>query len=196
MHIKSATFLTSAPDLASCPESRLREFAFIGRSNVGKSSLLNMLAGGRELARVSATPGHTQLINFFTMNNAWTLVDLPGYGYAKSSKSERERFQHMIATFLSSRENIACVFVLIDSMIPPQKIDLEFVEWLMGTAVPFVLVFTKSDRKKPAQVQVNIELFQSKLAEWGTQPRAFISSAKTGAGRQQLLAVVQESLAG
>ena len=195
MHIKSATFQTSAPDLASCPASKLREFAFIGRSNVGKSSLLNMLAGGKEIARVSATPGHTQLINFFLMNNAWTLVDLPGYGYAKHSKAERERFQAMITSFLSGRENLACVFVLIDSMIPPQQIDLEFVEWLMGTAVPFVLVFTKTDRRKPGQVQANIALFQARIAEWGVQPRVFLSSAKTRSGRQELLAVISEALA-
>lgn len=196
MHIQSATFLTSAPDLASCPASKLQEFAFIGRSNVGKSSLLNMLAGNKGLAKVSATPGHTRLINFFTMNNAWTLVDLPGYGYAKASKAEQGHFQHMIATFLSGRENIACVFVLIDSMIPPQKIDLEFVEWLMSATVPFVLVFTKTDRMKPVQMQANIELFQSKLGEWGAQPRVFISSSKTKKGRQELLSVVEDSLAG
>ena len=195
MQIKSATFLTSAPDLASCPASKLREFAFIGRSNVGKSSLLNMLAGGKALARVSATPGHTQLINFFTINKEWTLVDLPGYGYAKHAKSERDRFQHMIATFLSGRENIACVFVLIDSMIPPQQIDLEFVQWLMEAGVPFVLVFTKADRVKPKQVETNIGVFQGMISAWGVQPRVFTSSAKEGGGRKELLAVISEALA-
>jgi GTP-binding protein len=195
MHIYSATFQISAPDLASCPVSDLPEFAFIGRSNVGKSSLLNMLAGRRELARVSPTPGFTQLINFFSMDNTWSLVDLPGYGYAKTSKAERDRFQQMIATYLSGRDNLACVFVLIDARHPPQKIDLEFVQWLMEGTVPWALVFTKADMAKPNQVKKNIELFEEELSLCVEKlPRIFTSSSKTKSGRPELLAFIQETV--
>ena len=197
MNVVSAKFHTSAPDLASCPVSELREFAFIGRSNVGKSSLLNMLAGAKALARVSATPGHTQLINFFSMNDAWTLVDLPGYGYAKAAGTARDRFQQMIAGYLCGRANLAGVFVLIDSRHPPQLIDLEFVQWLMSESVPFALVFSKADMVKAGLLQKNIELFLGKIAGWcGEMPRVFTTSAKTRSGRQELLAFIGEALAG
>ena len=195
MHALTAKFQISAPNLASCPVSELREFAFIGRSNVGKSSLLNMLAGAKALAKVSATPGHTQLINFFATNHAWTLVDLPGYGYAKTAGGARDRFQTMIAGYLCGRTNLAGVFVLIDSRHPPQQIDLEFVKWVMSEAVPFSLVFSKADKVKAGLLQKHIELFQEKIAPWcGELPRVFITSAETRSGRQELLGFITETL--
>jgi GTP-binding protein len=197
MNVVSAKFQTSAPDLALCPVSELREFAFIGRSNVGKSSLLNMLAGAKALAKVSATPGHTQLINFFPVNDAWTLVDLPGYGYAKKAGTDRDRFQQMIAGYLTGRTNLAGVFVLIDSRHPPQQIDLEFVHWLLEESVPFALVFSKADLVKAALLQKHIELFQEKIAAWcGQLPRIFTTSAETRSGRRELLAFIGEALTG
>ena len=197
MHIRSVTFQISAPSLETCPVSELPEFAFIGRSNVGKSSLINMLAGRKDLARVSATPGHTKLINFFSINERWSLVDLPGYGHAQANKSERERFQEMIAKYLTGRPNLACVFVLIDSRLTPQQIDLDFVQWLESYGVPFVLVFTKADKLKAAPLQKNIALFQERISEWcqGT-PRIFTTSSETRMGRQELLAVVEEAISG
>jgi GTP-binding protein len=196
MNIVTAKFLTSAPDVASCPVSELREFAFIGRSNVGKSSLLNMLAGAKALAKVSATPGHTRLINFFSINNAWTLVDLPGYGYAKTAGTDRDRFQEMIAGYLCGRTNLAGVFVLIDSRHPPQRIDLEFVQWLLREAVPFALVFSKADTVKAGLLQRHTELFQEKIAAaCVVLPRVFTTSAETRSGRRELLAFIGEALA-
>jgi len=195
MHIKSATFQISAPSLEMCPVSNLPEFAFIGRSNVGKSSLLNLLAGGKALAKVSATPGHTQLINFFSMNGTWTLVDLPGYGFAKTAGPDRERFQDMIATYLSGRTNLVRVFVLIDSRHRPQRIDLDFIQWLIGVAVPLALVFTKTDLMKPGAVQKNIDLFRDEMSAWcEVPPRIFTSSATTGKGRRELLECIEQSL--
>jgi GTP-binding protein len=193
----SAKFQISAPDLASCPVSEHREFAFIGRSNVGKSSLINMLAGAKTLAKVSDTPGHTQLINFFSVNGAWTLVDLPGYGYAKTAGPDRDRFQKMIAGYLSGRTNLAGVFVLIDSRHPPQGIDLDFVEWLISEAVPFALVFSKVDKVKASLLQKHTELFTAKIAAWcGELPRIFTTSIETRTGRRELLAFIGETLAG
>jgi len=196
MHIQTAAFQISAPNLASCPVSELSEFAFIGRSNVGKSSLLNYIAGKRELAKVSATPGHTQLINFFLMDKKWTLVDLPGYGYAKRQKSERAKFQDMVATYLSQRTNLSCVFVLIDSKLPPQTIDLEFVEWLSSCEVPYVLVFTKTDKPKPKEVLQNIALFQERMATWCDHPpKVFTTSSEKREGRHELLDFIKVALA-
>lgn len=195
MHIKSATFQISAPDLRSCPEAMLPEIAVIGRSNVGKSSLLNMLVGQKALAKVSPTPGHTKLINFFSINGAWHLVDLPGYGYAKTSHAERARFQQMIAEYLSQRTSLASVLVLIDSRHAPQQIDLEFVQWLMECNVPRALVFTKADMLKPNQAQKNIELFAEKIAPWCPEPpQTFITSSKARKGRAEVLGFIQEAL--
>src|SRR5689334_9208173 len=156
MNISSAIFLCSAPDLDSCPDESLPEFAFIGRSNVGKSSLLNMLAGIEALARVSPTPGFTKLINIFTMNKTWRLVDLPGYGFAQVARHDRAKFDRAVSDYLEHRRNLSCVFALIDSGLSPQKLDLEFVEWLTTQSIPYVLVFTKTDRGTPEEVQANI----------------------------------------
>lgn len=145
MKIQSARFELSAVSLETCPDSRLPEFAFIGRSNVGKSSLLNQLCSQAGLARVSGTPGRTREINFFTINGAWSLVDLPGYGYARASKTDRERFNEFVSEYLRERENLCCAFVLIDARHVPQQLDLEFVQWLVEGEIPFALVFTKAD---------------------------------------------------
>jgi GTP-binding protein len=197
MKIKSAEFITSAPDLDSCPESVLHEFAFIGRSNVGKSSLLNMLAGRNALAKVSATPGHTRLINFFLINNAWSMVDLPGYGYASTSKENRLKYQDMIVDYMTKRQNLACVFVLIDSRHSPQVIDLEFVQWLMGSKVPMVLVFTKADKPSATLLQKNIELFKESMSAWCEGfPKIFTSSTATKQGRSELLGFISNVVHG
>lgn len=197
MNIKTATFLTSAKTLETCPDTGLQEFAFIGRSNVGKSSLLNMLAGRKDLAKVSATPGHTRLINFFTMNDGWSLVDLPGYGYAKTPKSDRALFEQMIIDYLTKRPHLRCVFVLIDSRHEPQAIDLEFVNWLLSNRVRMVLVFTKADKLKPTPLRKNIELFLQSMAEWcDVAPKVFVSSSKSREGRKDLLDFIGRVLKG
>ncbi len=191
MRIRSADFDTSAPDVTGCPTPGLPEFPFIGRSNVGKSSLLNLLTGRKGLAKVSARPGHTQLINFFTINEQWRLVDLPGYGYARVSKAAQEKFADIITGFLLKRPVIRRVFVLIDSRHEPHLIDLEFVSWLAGCGVPYVLVFTKVDKLKPSAVAKNIAAFGAALAEWKTEmPEVFRCSSETGAGRAELLAFI------
>jgi GTP-binding protein len=195
VHISSAIFDCSAPDLDSCPDESLPEFAFIGRSNVGKSSLLNMLAGESGLARVSPVPGFTKLINIFTMNRTWRLVDLPGYGFAEGAKKNTARFNQAVSHYLRRRTNLCLVFALIDSGLEPQEIDVDFVEWLARNAVPFVLVFTKTDKVPAATVQANIQAFMARIAAWFVQPPAvFTCSANTGQGRQELLGVVEEMM--
>jgi len=193
MKIKSARFALSTAGLDDCPPAELPEFAFIGRSNVGKSSLLNKLCNQKALAKVSGKPGHTRTINFFVVNETWCLVDLPGYGYAKAAKSERFRFNDFVADYLEFREGLTHVFVLIDSRLEPQKLDIEFVTWLVEKQVPFSLVFTKSDKSKPGRVKANRELFLETLAEYvdGTPP-TFITSAKTGEGRMDILKAIGE----
>lgn len=196
MDISSAVFTGSAPDLASCPPESLPEFAFIGRSNVGKSSWLNVLAGQRGLARVSPTPGFTKLINIFTMNKTWRLVDLPGYGFAKLSRHDSSQFNQAVLDYLQHRGNLHCVFALLDSSLPPQELDLQFVEWLADNALPFVLVFTKTDTVKPATAEANIAAFKARLSEWcETLPEIFTCSAKTKHGRAALLGVIAEAIA-
>lgn len=195
MNTTTAKFLLSAPDLASCPEDSLPEFAFAGRSNVGKSSLLNLLVGKRNLANVSATPGHTRHINFFTINGTWRLVDLPGYGWAHVERKERSRFNESVAEYLRERDNLELVFALVDSSLPPQAIDLEFIEGLVDHELPFVLVFTKTDRISPKRVQEHIAAFQAKLSGWcETLPETFTCSALTRQGRQPLLSVIASIL--
>ncbi len=195
MNIASAIFDRSAPDLASCPDESLPEFAFIGRSNVGKSSLLNLLAGRQGLARVSPTPGFTKLINMFTMNRTWRLVDLPGYGFAQVARKDKAKFNQAVAEYLQERPNLCCVFQLIDSSLPPQKIDLEFVEWLINSSVPFVLVFTKTDTVKPDVVQANIAAFTQCISEWCENlPEIFTCSAVAKHGRRELLGVIEAAI--
>lgn len=196
VNISSAIFHCSAPDLDSCPDESLPEFAFIGRSNVGKSSLLNLLAGKSGLARVSPTPGFTKLINFFTMSKTWRLVDLPGYGFAAGAKQESARFNQAVLEYLQHRPNLHCVFALIDSGLPPQDIDMEFMEWLADHAVPFVLVFTKTDQVKPEAVRTNIEAFKARLSEWcEALPEIVTCSATEKIGRGALLGLVKEAIA-
>jgi GTP-binding protein len=195
MNISSAVFDCSAPDLDSCPDESLPEFAFIGRSNVGKSSLLNLLAGQQGLARVSPTPGFTKLINIFTMNKCWRLVDLPGYGFAHVARKDKARFSGAVANYLEHRTNLCLVFVLVDSGLVPQSIDLEFVEWLVRHEVPFVLIFTKTDKVSVVTAQTNIAAFTNRISAWFEKlPAVFTCSAETGQGRQELLGVIDETM--
>lgn len=195
MKIKSAEFATSAPDLRACPAWALPEFALIGRSNVGKSSLINLLAGRAALAKVSDTPGKTKLLNFFAINSVWSLVDLPGYGYAKVGREQRYEFNNAVAEFIERRDNLRRVFVLIDSRLPPQAIDTEFLRWLDGTTAPFTLVFTKTDKQSPTQTRAQIETFMTALAEWRSEvPPFIVSSSRTKAGRSELLAAIAADL--
>ncbi|MCX6903081.1 MAG: ribosome biogenesis GTP-binding protein YihA/YsxC [Verrucomicrobia bacterium] len=196
MHITSAIFDCSAPDLDSCPDESLPEFAFVGRSNVGKSSLINMLAGQRDLARVSPTPGFTKLINTFTMNKTWRLIDLPGYGFAQGASKDRARFNQAVATYLKHRPNLCCVFALLDSGLAPQALDLEFIEWLTRHSIPFVLVFTKTDKISPATMQANSDAFTARISAWFVQPPVILTcSAQTKQGRSELLGVIEEAMA-
>jgi len=196
MKIKSAIFETSAPSLPDCPRLALPEFAFIGRSNVGKSSLINLLAEQRDLARVSDLPGKTQLINFFTINKNWRLVDLPGYGYAHVAKTRRADFNEAVADYIEGRENLRTVFVLIDSRLPPQQLDVDFLGWMTGTKVPFVLVFTKTDKLSRSQTQQNIAAFRSIVfAGYDPAPPVIATSAKTKAGRTEILQHIAQILA-
>jgi len=195
MKITSAVFECSAPDLGSCPPETLPELAFIGRSNVGKSSLLNALAGKKGLARVSDIPGYTKLINFFIVNRTWRLVDLPGYGFAQVARENKEQFNEAVNDYLVNRPNLAGVFVLIDAQHVPQKIDLEFMHWFGGQSVPLVLVFTKTDKVPAEQVQRNIALFKEHLVEWfETAPEIFRCSAVTRRGLPELLGVIDAML--
>ena len=196
VNISSASFACSAPDLDSCPDESLPEFAFIGRSNVGKSSLLNMLAGEQGLARVSTTPGFTKLINLFTMNKCWRLVDLPGYGFAQGARKDRARFSQAVSDYLEHRTNLCLVFALIDSGLAPQELDLAFVEWLVRHAVPFVFVFTKTDKVPAVMAQTNIAAFTERISAWFEKlPAMFTCSAATRQGRQELLGVIDEQMA-
>ena len=188
-------FEGSAPDLDSCPDEALPEFAFIGRSNVGKSSLLNVLAGRDGLARVSPTPGFTKMINIFTMNKTWRLVDLPGYGFAAGARKDSVKFNQAVGNYLKHRTNLCSVFALIESALQPQDIDLEFVEWLTRHAVPYVIVFTKADKVTPAKAQANMAAFLERISGWfEVPPRTFTCSATTGNGRAELLGVIDELL--
>lgn len=195
MKIKSAEFEVSAPDLRACPTWALPEFAFIGRSNVGKSSLINLLTEKSTLAKVSDTPGKTKLLNFFVINGAWCLVDLPGYGYAQVGKQRRYEFNEAVANFIEGRRNLRRVFVLVDSRLPPQPIDLEFLRWLDGSNVAYTLVFTKTDKQSPTQTRENVATFMTAVAAWRAEAPPFItSSAKTKEGRSQVLGAIETVL--
>lgn len=195
MKIKSAVFHMSARNLEAAPMWDRQEFAFIGRSNVGKSSMINMLCNKDDLAKVSATPGKTQLLNFFVMNESWSLVDLPGYGYAKIAKSEKINFNESVGDYLEHRENLQKVFVLIDSRLPPQKIDLDFLDWLGECGVPFALVFTKADKQSLKKTQTSIEGFLASMpAHLAGIPAVIISSSKDRTGRVEILKTIEEAL--
>ncbi len=193
MAIRTAKFISSSPKTEGCPRTDLPEIAFIGRSNVGKSSLINMLTGVKALAKVSQTPGKTQLINHFLINESWYLVDLPGYGYAKVSKTSRQFFSEMIAQYIKKRENLYCLFVLIDSRHEPLANDLAFVNWLGDNEVPFALIFTKTDKINAPTLEKNIELYkQEMLKSWEELPKIFSSSAVTQSGREQIVNYIEE----
>jgi GTP-binding protein len=196
MKINSAEFKVSAPHLRACPNWAWPEFAFIGRSNVGKSSLINQLTGRRDLAKVSGTPGKTQLMNFFLINGAWSLVDLPGYGYAKVGREQRADFNESVADYLAQRPKLRRVFVLLDSRLPPQAIDLDFIQWLEGCTVPYAVVFTKTDKQSASQSRLAIDAFKRAATTWRADlPPIITSSAKTGSGRAELLAIIGTMLA-
>jgi GTP-binding protein len=195
MKIKSAEFETSATGLANAPRLAQPEIALIGRSNVGKSSLLNLLAERRDHARVSDLPGKTRLMNFYSINRNWRLVDLPGYGYAKVSKSERADFNEAAADYIEGRKNLRAVLVLIDSRLEPQPIDLAFVEWLVETKVTFGVVFTKTDKQSVSQTQASVARFRAvALDGLDPAPAIFLSSAKTKAGRTEILRYIASRL--
>ncbi len=192
MKITSAEFICSNSDYKKCPDTGLPEFAFIGRSNVGKSSLLNMLVAKKGLAKTSGTPGKTQLINHFQINNAWYLVDLPGYGYAKISQTAREKWRHMINSYLANRPTLVNTFVLIDARLEPQQIDLEFINYLGEKKIPFALVFTKADKLTKNELNRNVEQFKNKLLQWWDElPPYFITSATASTGRDAVLEYIQ-----
>ncbi len=191
MHIESAKYISSYVDVKKCPQDHLPEFAFIGRSNVGKSSLINMITGFNSLAKISVAPGKTKTINFFLINEKWHLVDLPGYGYAKVSKEMRAKWEIMIKNYLWEREDLISVFQLIDGSIPPQQIDIDFTNWLGENEISFALVFTKTDKKKK-DVSDPIKYYEKELLKtWDTLPRKFITSARTKSGKKELLEFIQ-----
>jgi len=191
MDITSAVFIGSAVDVKKCPEPVFPEYAFLGRSNVGKSSLINMLTGVKGLAKTSSTPGKTQLINHFLINEKWYLVDLPGYGYAKVSKQMRKSFSTFITGYLNKRENLVCLFLLLDGRIPFQKIDEEMVNWLGKNSVPFVLVYTKADKISNRELQKNVKTMKDALkASWDTLPPVFYTSSKDKTGKKELLSYI------
>lgn len=192
MEITSAAFVISNTDVRKCPVGTLPEYAFIGRSNVGKSSLINMLTGRKGLAMTSATPGKTMLINHFLINKSWYIVDLPGYGYAKRGQKGQEQIQRIIEGYIGGREQMTCLFVLIDSRLEPQPIDLAFIEWLGENGVPFALVFTKADKLKSGQLGTNVNGYLKKLSEqWEELPPYFITSSENRRGRDELLDYIE-----
>lgn len=193
MEIKSAEFVISSPMVSQCPKDTKNEFAFIGRSNVGKSSLINMLANHKRLAKTSATPGKTLLINHFIINKEWYLVDLPGYGYAKRSKKEVARLDQMIRGYILGREQLVNVFVLVDVRLEPQVIDLEFINWLGLSDIPFSIVFTKADKLSAAKVRANVAAYEQKLLEtWEEMPPYFVTSSEKGVGRDDVLGYIEQ----
>ncbi len=188
MQIRKAIFKQSASSLFGCPKPGLQEYAFIGRSNVGKSSLINMLCNNNKLAKTSATPGKTQLINHFLINDHWFLVDLPGYGFAKTSKDKRAKFETIIYDYCKKRETLVCLFVLIDSRLPLQKIDLEFMLWCGENEIPFSIIYTKADKNSKAELSRNVKNIEKELlTHWEDLPNSFISSAEKAGGKEEIL---------
>ncbi|MFN5704632.1 MAG: ribosome biogenesis GTP-binding protein YihA/YsxC, partial [bacterium] len=186
-------FIISNTKMTALPKPTLPEYAFIGRSNVGKSSLINMLCRKKGLAKTSQSPGKTQVINHFKINDIWYLVDLPGYGYAKVSQTTRKSWEGMIKTYLEKRENLQCVMALIDSRLEPQKVDLEFIDWLGSKAIPFVIIFTKADKQSKTKTAANVELFKETLAKnWEEIPQCFVTSAEETTGRDEVLGFIDQ----
>ncbi|MFL1897097.1 ribosome biogenesis GTP-binding protein YihA/YsxC [Aquimarina sp. 2-A2] len=191
MKITSAEFVISNSDVAKCPKDNLPEYAFIGRSNVGKSSLINMLTDRKSLAKTSGRPGKTQLINHFLINKNWFLVDLPGYGYARVSKSAKKVFQKFITAYFSKREQLITAFVLVDCRHEPQKIDLEFMQWLGENQIPFSIIFTKGDKLSENKLSKQIESYTKEMLEyWEEMPNYFITSSSSGMGKEEVLAYI------
>jgi GTP-binding protein len=194
MVIRSASFVMSNTQLEKCPPAKIPEFAFIGRSNVGKSSLINMLVNHKNLAKTSSKPGKTQTINHFLINEEWYLVDLPGYGYAGVSRSARSDWGAMIETYLTKRENLYCTFILIDSRITPQAIDLDFIQWMGEKSLPFCLVFTKTDKLKRNELNKSLAAWNKKLTEtWEELPSQIVSSSETKKGRDELFEFINQA---
>ncbi|HHG83506.1 MAG TPA: YihA family ribosome biogenesis GTP-binding protein [Bacteroidetes bacterium] len=195
MEIKSVKFLTSSQHFAQLPPAKLPEYAFVGRSNVGKSSLINMLCRHKKLAKTSSTPGKTQLINHFEVDNSWYLVDLPGYGYARVSKRSRRGFERLIQDYITKRQSLISVCVLVDIRHEPQELDLEFMEFLGISAIPFVIVFTKADKLTRNLRAKNVAAYQKKLLEgWEALPPSFVTSAESALGREELLEYIGENM--
>jgi len=192
MEIKEARFVTSNTDVKKCPPPDKPEYAFIGRSNVGKSSLINRITNKKALAKISGKPGKTRLINHFLIDNEWYLVDLPGYGYAEVPKKERLKWEQFLKRYILERENLYCLFVLVDSRHEPQKPDLDFMEWLGISQVPFTIIFTKIDKLKPDELKANLKKYEEKMFEtWETMPGYYISSAETGDGTTEILNYIE-----
>ncbi len=193
MKIKQAEFVKSSQKASECPPPKKAEYAFIGRSNVGKSSLINMLTGRKSLAKTSGRPGKTQLINHFIINDAWFLVDLPGYGWAKVSKTEKQKWEKMIQNYFLTRENLCCTFLLIDSRVPPQKIDLEFLQWLGSKGMPVSLVFTKADKQSPNKTDSAVAAFKKEMKkDWDYLPDIFVTSSEKKMGKEEILEFISE----
>jgi len=193
MEIKSAEFIISNTDVNKCPAGNMPEYAFIGRSNVGKSSLINMLTNRKGLAMTSSTPGKTMLINHFLIDGTWYLVDLPGYGYARRGQKGQEQIKNIIENYILEREQMTNLFLLIDSRLEPQKIDLEFMEWLGENGIPFSIVFTKSDKLKSGKLRSQINMYLRELKQqWEELPPYFVSSAETRAGREDILNYIEQ----
>ena len=194
MLIKSANFVKSSSKWQECPEPNIAEYAFIGRSNVGKSPLINAMMNKKDLAKTSQTPGKTQLINHFLVNEEWYLTDLPGYGYAKVSKSQRKDFEKLITNYILNRKNLVNLFILVDIRHTPQKIDLEFMEWCAESGIPFSIIFTKADKLKPNAITQNVETYQQKLLEtWEELPELYITSAERKEGGENILNFIEHT---
>jgi len=194
MDIKSAQFVISNTDFNKCPAPVLPEYAFIGRSNVGKSSLINMLCVRKDMAKTSGKPGKTQLINHFLINQNWYLVDLPGYGYAQVSRDKRDKWDQFIKEYIVNRPNLMCMMVLIDARLEPQRVDLEFIQWLGENGIPFVMVFTKMDKLTKTKIAANLKNYKNELATtWEIMPEMYYTSAEEKTGRTELLAFIDES---